>query len=369
MRLKHETLEAIKKKFGVDRVWSYSRLSTFVDHPWDYRWTYLEEERIRCNSIYTYFGSICHEIVQDMYDGKYPKEEMPQKFEEALLKWRLKDSDLKFMNEKVERSYIQNLTDYFERTSIIPYQVINEDPVGVRFHDGEKNIVFIGYMDSIFTDDKGIFHIVDYKTSSKGDYTGKRLKAHSKQLQLYAIGIHQSKGIPYDKILPQFDMMKYYKVFYLQQNGKWKDSIQERTSWVKSQEKKIRKLLSDEGMTIMETDILLEQATMGNTLEYMPEYVKERFRFENCYIDVEINEEIEKEIEGFVISNVNECLRKEQGDWDVEFPEPELDGSNEFYYTVLAKDLLKVHKGYQESLKYKVGRNSVDVNDLDALFS
>ena len=61
---------------------------------------------------------------------------------------------------------------------------------------------------------------MDYKTSSKGDYIGKKLKAHSKQLQLYAIGIHQLRGIPYDKIKLEFDMMKYYKVAYLQKNGK-----------------------------------------------------------------------------------------------------------------------------------------------------
>lgn len=369
MRLGREQLEFVKKKFNVDRLWSYSRLSTFVERPWDYRMTYLEKDRIRTDNIYTYFGTICHDIVQDCQDGKFPREKMIERFEDALIQWRLHDTQYKFMSEKVERNYIDNLSDYFRNSPLIPYQVENEKPVCVNFQkEDKKNLTFIGYIDSIFTDGEK-WYIMDYKTSSKGDYTGAKLKAHSRQLLLYAIGIHQVKGIPYEDIICRFDMMKYYKVAYLQKNGKWKESIQERSTWVSSQEKKIRGLLSENDLSVFEIDALVGESNVANNLDAMPEYVKERFKISNCYIDVPVEEEAVTKLESFIIESVSECERKEAGDWEEEFPEPVIDEGNKFYYTVLAPQLLKVHKGYQEGLKYQGGNKTDEqIDDIASLF-
>lgn len=369
MRLTRQETEVVKKQFGVDRIWSYSRLSTYVSQKWVYRMTYLDPRRIYTDNVYTVMGTICHDIIQDYAEGKTDYKSMIERFDDEIMKWRLDANSHKFMNEKVEQGYLHNIKHYFKHTETIPYEVKNEKPVCITFKkDSGENIVFVGYMDSIFTDNDGNFHIMDYKTSSKGDYIGKKLKEHSKQLQLYSIGIHQLKGIPYDKIKPQFDMMKYVKVSYLQKNGKWRDSIQERATWVISQEKKIRSLLSEHDVDILEMDLMVGNANFENNLSSLPDYVQEKFKVGNCYIDVEINEEIEKELRDFVITNIEECEIKEQGDLDIEFPEPIIDESNKFYFEVLAKQLLKYHKGYQESLHYRVNGHDIKVDELADLF-
>lgn len=363
-------MNGLKNQFGVDRIWSYSRLSTFVEQPWIYRMTYLDPAKVRTSNIYSYFGTICHDIIQDAMEGKIAKEDMSPLFEQRVLEWQTDQDSMKFMSEKVQMGYLDNLRDYFKNTELIPYEVTNEKPVCIQFKkpNGE-NIVFIGYIDSIYTDGEK-WYIMDYKTSSKGDYTGKKLKAHSRQLQLYAIGIHQIKGVPYEDIVLRFDMMKYYKVSYLQKNGKWKDSIQERSIWVSSQENKIRALLLENGIDPFEIDGMVGRANAENSIDSLPDFVQDRFKLSNCYIDTNIDESVEQEINEFVIENVLECERKESGDIEEEFPEPVIDDSNSFYFHNLAPQMIPYLKNYTATSEYKKRkvREEYSESALEALF-
>lgn len=370
MRLGKEELNYLKQKYSVDRIWSYSRLNTYVSQPWVYRMTYLEKEKVRTENIYSVLGGKVHDVVQDFQEGKTNREEMSDAYEKVIMDWRMSSEGYQFLNEKVERAYINNLADYFKNTEKIPYEVKNEKPVLINFKDEIGDIVFIGYIDTLYKDDNDAYHILDYKSSSKGEFTGKKLKEHSEQLQLYAIGIHQLYDIPYEKIHIEFDMMKYYKVSYHQKNGKWKDSIQERASWVMSQEKKIRTILLENDYTVFEIDEMVGNANADNTIEDLPQCVKEKFKLKNCYIEAEIDEEIALEVEKKAVKNVRECLEKESGDLDNEFPEPIIDESNRFYFEQLAPQMLKYHKGYQEEKATAKSRvNDMSMETLDALFS
>lgn len=369
-RLTKEQLNELKEKHGVDRIWSYSRINLFHEQPWCYRMAYLDEARVRTDNIYSYFGSLAHDLIQDAYDGKHTVGELPEKYDEVVTNWRLVDSvEYSFMNEKVEKGYIDNLKHYFGNVELLPYKLQNEKPVKTVFKKNGRDIVFIGYIDSIYKDAEGNICILDYKTSSKSGFTGKQLKAHSKQLMLYAIGVHQATGVPYDKIKPRYDMMKYVNVEYLQKNGKWKKSLQERVTWVASQESKIRKLLSDNGCDILEIDNMILDAVTDNNLSSLPDFVQDKFRVSQAYIELTIDEDSIKEVEEWFVSNVLECERKEAGDWEVEFPEPIIDESNEFYFNVLAKQMLPYHRGWREKQLLKQAINETpSVNDLDDLF-
>lgn len=371
MRLTYQQMNGLKKQFGVNRIWSYSRLSTFVDQPFVYRMTYLDPARVRTNNIYSYFGTICHDIIQDAVEGKIKREDMIKEFDNKVMQWRLDPNAMKFMNEKVESGYLDNLRHYYSHTDLIPYEVENEKPVCILFNrpDSDKPIVFVGYIDTLYTDGNK-WYIMDYKTSSKGDYTGKRLKAHSKQLQIYGIGISQIKGIPLEDIVLRFDMMKYYKVSYLQKNGKWKDSIQERSSWVSTQEKKIRTLLLEHDYDIFDIDQMVGRANVENNLSSLPDFIQERFKVSNCYIDTELNEEVKKEVEEYVVENVLECERKESGDIEEEFPEPPIDDSNSFYFHNLAPQIIPYLKNYTSSTDYKKHKTKEEYSEemLESLF-
>ncbi|WP_459583832.1 hypothetical protein, partial [Enterobacter hormaechei] len=60
----------------------------------------------------------------------------------------------------------------------------------------------------------------DFKTSTI--YKGNKIEQNSQQLKLYTIGLHQTKGIEYDKIKTCWNFLKYYNIT-VQQIGKTKD--------------------------------------------------------------------------------------------------------------------------------------------------
>lgn len=369
-RLSYEQLEGIKEKFDVDRIWSYSRLSTFIDEPWIYRKQYLEKVG-NPDNVYSYWGTIAHDLIQGMYEGEHTYEEMSDILESKIIEWRTTRSDLKFMNQKVEDGYIKNLQDYFKNTEVIPYEVTNEKPVCVHIYDKERkeNIALIGYIDSEYVDDEGYFNIVDFKTSSNSGFSGKKLKEKARQLSLYAIGVNQFRGIPFEKIRLRFDMMKYYEVRFMQKNGKIGKSKQERSKWVQGMTKRIQKELFDLDYDPLESDEMMEIAILNNNLDNLPKEVQEKFTLHNLYIDVQITEDEAEELKQFVCDTVADIKEREKGDWDETFPEPLINASNNFYFNQLAPHLLKHHKRYQEEQKLLRPTEEVEDDDLLALFN
>lgn len=369
MRLTKEQRQMIERKFNVDRLWSYSRYSTYTEQPWEYRIVYLEH-KTRTENVYTYFGTISHDLIQGFYDGEHSYEDMLTKFNEFVEQWQ--KSSFYFLSDKVRDSYLANLRHYYANTEVLPYEIKNETPVCLQLFDDvrQKNVVFIGYVDSEYWDDEGYFVIQDYKTSSKGEFTGAKLKHKSLQLKLYAMAISQQRKIPLHKIKLRYDMQKYVKVSYLQKNGKWKDSLQERATWVESQEKKIRAGLLDLEVDVMDIDDIVAMANVQNDLSNLPQELQDRFKVTNGYIDVQLLPDEAEEIKQMVLKNIRECLLKEQSDdWDTAFPEPVIDQSNRFYFEQLSPQLLKYHTGWQAEQERKTVGANTSMNELEALFA
>lgn len=360
----------IMDKFGVDRLWSYSRFNTYYERPWEYYLAYIKKVP-RGENIYTQWGTTSHEIIQDFYEDKMKYEDMITKFEEAVLDWRL-NSHLKFMSENVEHGYLDNLRDYFQTTEVIPHKVINEKPVCIKFHDDkrDRDIVFIGYIDSEYTDENGVLNIVDYKTSSKSGFSGAKLKDHSRQLKFYALGVSQFRGIPLDKIRLRYDLMKYVEVSYMQKNGKLNKSKQERRSWVDGMKAKMRKELAALDFDPIEVDEAVNIAISNNNMDNLPKEVQDKFGLGNCYIDVTIDEDEAEELRQLVCEVVAEVEEKEAlPDLERAFPEPNIIGtSDQFYYETLASHLLPYAEKYQEQKNLYKNTSEVPDDDLLALF-
>jgi hypothetical protein len=211
-------------------------------------------------------------------------------------------------------------------------------------------------VDTSFVDDEGVLHLVDTKSSSISGFSGKKLKEKSRQLMLYAIGIHQMKKIPYDKITLEFNMCKYLNVSYLQENGKWSNpSAKERRKWVESQDKRIRKLLQREDKDVWEIEMIMDKVFKDNSLESLSKDVKERFKTSDCIIPVSISEKEARDLNDFLVDSCIEIERLEElakTDMELAFPEPPLEDileKDSYYYRVLAPQLLKYHKAYQEN--------------------
>ena len=76
-RLSYEEIENIKKKYDVDRLWSWSRMNTYMTSKFEYLLKYiLKSKEDRCDSCYTTLGTICHDTLEKFYEGKIKYEDM-----------------------------------------------------------------------------------------------------------------------------------------------------------------------------------------------------------------------------------------------------------------------------------------------------
>lgn len=291
MRLNHKQLDNLKKKYGVDRIWSFSRVNSFHNCPKEYQVHYLEHLKLDSGNVYTEFGTFSHNTIQSLVRGEIKYDEMYPKWQDEVGNWEVDPNSYQFDNDKIKTGYIANLNHYFKHTQVpAGSQFETEKPVLATIGENNK-YVFVGYVDTQYVDEDGNLVLVDYKTSSRSSFSKAKLPEKSLQLMLYAIGKHQHSHLPYSKIRCMFDMMKYVTVHYQQENGKWNTSVQERSKWVAKMEKKLATKLKKQGYDQGEADEAIQIAIMANNLDNLPKEVQDQFLLENYVIELDITEE------------------------------------------------------------------------------
>lgn len=291
-RLTSEELEKIKKKYNVDRLWSYSRISTFLVSPYEYALKYVDgikAKEDRQDSIYTSLGSAAHQCLEDYYTEKIRFDEMLSQFEDS---WTTcyDIAQLKFdrcnveNNQSIAEKYKQNMLCFFKNHTVYDYKLLIEKPVVV---DVLKNI-FVGYIDGLYRSDDGDITIIDFKSSSA--YSGKALEEHSQQLKLYALGIHQSTGIPLSKIHGCFNFLKYATIEYIQANGKVKTKNTERKDLGEALQANLKVWIKKLGYED-QMDEFLKMVLDNNSLEGLPDDLKSKYKIYDCHVYVDTSEE------------------------------------------------------------------------------
>lgn len=367
-RLSFEELNKIKKKYDVNRLWSYSRVSTFITSPYEYALKYVDgikAKEDRQDSIYTSLGSAAHQCLEDYYTGKIQFDEMLGQFEDS---WTTcyDIAQLKFdrcnieKNQSIAEKYKLNMFYFFKNHVTYPYKVLIEKPVVI---DVNGNI-FVGYIDGLYKDDNGDITIIDFKSSSA--YSGKALEEHSQQLKLYALGIHQSTGIPLSKIHGCFNFLKYVTIEYTQANGKTKTKNAERKDLGEALQANlkvwIKKLGYEDHM-----DEFLKMVLDDNSIARLPEDIQSKYKIYDCHTYVDTSEEaidkLVKEISA-VIKDIE--LREQDFNetksvncfWDTE----ESIKTQSYYMANLMGYSPNLHLPYQTYLKkLEVARNGSDM--------
>lgn len=287
-RLSKEELEKIKEKYNVDRLWSWSRMNTFVNSKYEYLLKYiLKTKEDRCDSCYTTLGTICHDTLDRFYEGKIKYENMIEEYEDGFTT-AITIADLKFnrsdeeKNKTIGEKYNENLTHFFKNHKVYEYKLLIEKPIVVNV-DGN---VFVGYIDALYKDEEGYVYPIDFKSSSI--YTGDKLAENSGQLILYSIGLSQL-GIPLDKLRPQFNFLKYCTVQYQLKKGDIKYRNVERCKLGESLQSNARTWLNHFNY---EADEYLKQMLDTNSIDCLPDEVKAKYEITDCHVNVELNEDV-----------------------------------------------------------------------------
>ena len=84
MRLTSEELQKVKDKYGIDELFSWSKVNTFMTSPYEFYLQYVLRKKPDVdNCAYAPLGSCAHQIIEDYYSGKIKYDEMIECFEET----------------------------------------------------------------------------------------------------------------------------------------------------------------------------------------------------------------------------------------------------------------------------------------------
>ena len=134
-RLSYDELEKIKQKYNVDRLWSWSRMNTYMTSKFEYLLKYiLKSKEDRCDSCYTTLGTICHDTLEKFYEGEIAYEDMIDDYNDgfttaitiAELKFNRSDEE---KNKSIGEKYNENLIHFFKNHVPYKYKLLVEKPI------------------------------------------------------------------------------------------------------------------------------------------------------------------------------------------------------------------------------------------------
>ena len=366
-RLTSEELEGIKKKHNVSRIWSWSRVNTFMTSPYEYMLKYVKrtkEDRQDC--AYTTLGTLAHDTLDDFYENKIKYEDMIQQFEDGWV-MAIDISDLKLDRNdeehdvKLKEKYREDLTHFFNNHTIYEHEILIEKPIVAKI----GNNVFVGYIDAICKDNDGNYYILDFKTSSI--YTGKTFDEHLGQLTIYAIGLNQA-GVPLDKIKIGFNFLKYVSVQYEQKNGAVKTRNVERCKLGESLQSNAKMWLKSLGYED-DVDFYLKSLLDLNSIEALPEDVQEKYVITDCHVYADLDDALINKWTDIIGETIKDISLREKDYketnsdkcfWDTD----DNVKKQSYYFASLCSYSPSVHKPYAEYLdKLESKKNNISVFD------
>lgn len=304
-----EELQKIMKKYNVDRIFSWSRYNSYLTSKYEYFLHYiLHKSEDRCDCIYTSTGSTAHNIMEKLYSKEIKYEDMTQLFDDGWTTCII--ADLKFdrnsldKNEKIANKYYCDLQHFFRNHRLLQYKIEIERFIIVKVGDN----LFQGYIDVCYKDKDGNYIILDWKTSSI--YKGEKAKKECGQLLLYAIALNQL-GIPFEKIKICWNFLKYVSVEVEQANGKKNVREIERCdigNKLQSNVKMWLKKLGYEEQLVEYLDLLVQT----NNIECLPDDVQQKYKIDDCYVFVNITDELINDLQNKIVETINEIQQKEK---------------------------------------------------------
>lgn len=357
-------VNALKQKYNVSKIWSWSRYNSYKTDPYGYLLKYILKERETKESIYGVSGGVCHDIIERFYKNELKYEDMIEEYETKLLEMNL--SELKYnrsnsdANEKIADKYEDNIRLFFKNHIPIVSKVLTEQTAVIKV--GKS--IFQGYIDFIHKDELGNFIITDWKTSTR--YTGKKIDKEKGQLVLYAESLIQA-GIPVDKIKIRWNFLKYCEIEYDLKGidketklNKTKTTIGLRNEWISKIKTNLSMWLKEAGYDELEIEDMIMTAIENNNLDNIPIEISNRYKVRDCYVYIPLNQEVIDELKDDMIQTLAEILRNEleynkliqnnEKEKAEKLFWTEIDQSNEFYFYNLCGYSVNQHKPFKEYL-------------------
>ena len=359
MRKEYSEIVELAEKNHCNQIFSWSKYKTFLDDTYTYYLKYIAKiPPDRFDGIYAKSGGDIHECIEAFYKGELDHQGMLDKYEELLfentmngLKYDRSDEE---KNKSVGDKYEDCIRHFLLHHNKIPYKIKLEEFIGCVIGD----TYFQGYVDAFHIeerDGKKKLVITDWKSSSI--YKGDKYEHEKGQLLIYIEGMHQ-KGVPYEDIIARWNFLKYVNVTVTQANGKTKVRQLERNNYVEKLSSTINMWLKKSKYTISGEE--LDKCIETNTLDYLPDDVKDKFVVDDCYVEIDFTENDITELKNNIIKTINEINQKTDEynklkDIDKEQAErvwwQDVTDKQSFFMANLSEYSANIHKPYAEYLE------------------
>lgn len=309
MRLSNEEINKMCGALGTDRLNSWSRVNCVHNSLYEYYLKYvLHKKEDRDDSIYKVTGGISHNIIEKFYGKEIKYNEMIDEFEDGWMT-AFDIAELKFnrsdnvKNKNIADKYYYDLKHFFNNHEPITQKMTIEEFICVKV----GNEYYQGYIDAHLEDENNIHTILDWKTSSI--YKGEKAKNECGQLVLYAIALNQ-KGIPFDHIRIAWNFLKYQCVTVQSKKGVKKVREIERCEIGEKLQANAKMWLKEFGYEDMIMEYL-DALAQTNSIEVLPKEIQEKYEFHDCYVYVDLTDELINHWKEYIVETMNLIRNKE----------------------------------------------------------
>lgn len=360
-----EELNALCKKFNVPVLDSWSKYHCYKQDKYEFFLKYvLHKPEDRNNGIYAESGGQVHDILEKFYTDQIKYKDMIDLYEDALLTMNL--AELKYnrsdseKNERIANKYENCIRHFFTHHNVVTNPHVVEKFITIQICD---DVVLQGYIDFLYTskeDGEPKISIIDFKTSSL--YRGEKIDKESGQLLIYAEGIRQLTSVDLKDIYCGWNFLKYINVTYEQKNGKNKTRIIERHAIGESLVNTVKMWLKHFGYEEDRINDYIEDMILNNNLDSLPLDVREKFTFDDCYVEVPLTEERIENLKNDIADAIHESREKTKEynklkEHDKDEAEmlfwQEVTDADAFRLATLSNYSRTLHKPYDEYLKNK----------------
>lgn len=177
------------------KYWSFSRISTFDNCPYEFKLTYIDNIDGESN-VFAEYGTFVHSILEKLYKGELTVFDLVDYYDEHYKEKVVSEFPPYIDADK----YYQTGRAYFENYEPITSKY---DVVGVekRVNIDIEGNRFMGIIDLLLKDkETGEFIVYDHKSKS-GFKSKKELKKYARQLYLYAYYVKQKYNVLPSKLV------------------------------------------------------------------------------------------------------------------------------------------------------------------------
>lgn len=314
------------------QVYSYSKLSTIHDCPYNAYLTYIEK-RSQSQNVYSYLGTIAHDTLEGIVEGKCTKADIRPALESGLEE--LDMLGIAFPKSRDGSDAIRNkwTSNMFcmARDWVSPRGQFEVEKLLILKLRDDRYLQ--GYADLIRVLPDGRLQVLDIKTSSQ--FQDKDILHYGRQLVAYTLALEQAG---FTCLAPAWIMIKYCKVTYetgVGKRAKPVEKVLDRCKVGYTLRSTVRSKMKASGYNSDQIEIVTQAFIESNDINDLPEDIRCQFKLTTYVRPYPITDELRKECIDYINETADQFeAMKESGEWPAKEVEDKY-GNPDFFCTNL----------------------------------